>query len=139
MEDLKYILSLWRFAVALVLMACLALIIHRYLPAQHNPLRPLALDDPIGLATYRKFTNLKYEPAACIQALQDVSLTYSPVPDKETGASCGFKNAVSLGKLQTPLNDQLIPVVTLPAPPAGPSMPQPMRSTFPVFAWLMAA
>jgi len=107
MEDLKYILSLWRFAVALVLVASLAWLIHRYLPAQHNPLRPLALDDPIGLATYRKFTNLKYEPATCLQALKDVSLTYTPVADKETGAHCGFKNAVSLGRLQTPLNDQL--------------------------------
>ena len=107
MEDLKYILSLWRFAVALLIVTSLAWLTHRYLPAQHNPLKPLALDDPIGLATYRKFTNLKYDAEACFQALRDVSLVYTSVPDEVTGGRCGFKNAVSLKALQTPLNDEL--------------------------------
>jgi len=107
MEDLKYLLSLWRFAVALVIVIGLAWLLHRYLPAQHNPLKPIALDDPIGLATYRKFTGLKYDPDTCLQTLRDVSLAYVPVPDEVTGGRCGFKNAVSLQALQTPLNDQL--------------------------------
>ncbi len=107
MEGLKYILSLWRVALGWLIAGALAWLTHTYLPPQHNPLRPLDLNDPIGLATYRKFTDLKYEPKSCLAKLDNVAVPYVPVSDKETGSGCGFKNAVSVQRIQTPLNNRL--------------------------------
>lgn len=107
MEDLKYILSLWRFAVALLFVGGLVWIGQRFLPPQHNPFKPLSLEDPIGWATYRKFTNLKYEPGTCFATLDGASVSYVRVVDEETGSACGFQNAVSVPRVLTPFNDRL--------------------------------
>ena len=107
MQYLKNIFMRRREILILLGLAASVWIASTYLPAQHNPLRPLNLNDPIGLATYHKFTNLKYDPVTCRARLDAASVAYIPLQDEVTGAACGFKDAVSIRRLQTPLNDQL--------------------------------
>ncbi|MEL7129322.1 MAG: extensin family protein [Pseudomonadota bacterium] len=100
-------ISLWRFWVALAGVAAIAYLFHLYAPAQHNPWRPIHLDDPIGLATYAKFTHLKYNREACFRALDTVGVQYTPLPDEVTGKNCGFQDALVLDRTLTPYSAPL--------------------------------
>lgn len=102
MENLYYIKSLWRFWVALVIVGVCTWLFYLWAPAQHNPWKPLNLKDPIGLATYAKFTDLKYEPETCYQALSNAEVDFTPLEDTETGPGCGYRNAVNLERTLTP-------------------------------------
>lgn len=107
MDVFFHIASLWRFWAALGLVGLAAVLFYAFAPPQHNPLRPLNLDDPVGLATYGKFTDLKHDPDACYAALDAVSVDYTKLPNKQTGVNCGFQDAVSVSQLAAPLNDRL--------------------------------
>lgn len=96
MENLRYLASLWRFWAALIIVGVGLAMFHRFAPPQHNPWRPLSLDDPIGLATYAKFTGLKYSPAACYAALDEAGVRYVRLEDEVTGPDCGFRDALAL-------------------------------------------
>lgn len=107
MENVNYIASLWRFWVALAIVGVLTWLFHLYAPREHNPWKPIHLDDPIGLATYWKFTGLKRDREACFRALDEVGLQYTPLADQETGENCGFKNALTLDRTLTPYSATL--------------------------------
>lgn len=82
-------------------------LLNKYTPPQHNPFAPLDLRDPIGMATYRKFTNLKHDREACFAALDETGVEYTPIPDRVTGEHCGFENALTLGQSMTPYSATL--------------------------------
>jgi len=75
----------WRSALTFSLLVAAGLAFHLYAPAQHNHLRPLSLDDPIGFATYDKLTDLKHEPDTCFAALAAASVAYTQLEDVVTG------------------------------------------------------
>ena len=104
MENLRYIASLWRFWVALIVVAIATYLFHLFAPAQHNLLRPLDLNNPIGIATYQKFTDLKYEPETCYEVLTAANVEFTPLEDTDTAEGCGFRNAVNLERTLTPYN-----------------------------------
>lgn len=102
MENLYYITSLWRFWVAFAVVGVCTWLFYLWAPAQHNPFKPLDLNNPIGMATYGKFTNLKYEPELCYRTLSDAAIEFTPLADTETAEGCGFRNAVNLERSLTP-------------------------------------
>lgn len=102
MENVRYLVSLWRFWVALVMVGTLTWVFHMVAPREHNPWRPIHLDDPIGFATYRKFTHLKHNREACFRALDEAGVAYTPLADEVTGDNCGFRGALTLDRTLTP-------------------------------------
>ncbi|MEM7661788.1 MAG: extensin family protein [Pseudomonadota bacterium] len=102
MENVRYLVSLWRFWVALILVGILTWVFHIAAPRQHNPWRPIDLNAPIGLATYRKFTHLKHNREACFRALDEAGIQYTPLADEVTGENCGFQGALTLDRTLTP-------------------------------------
>ncbi|MEQ9314342.1 MAG: extensin family protein [Henriciella sp.] len=58
--------------VAIVIFAIF--IANCYLPAQHNPLRPINLNDPIGVATHFKLQRVKADPAFCSDLLSKAGI-----------------------------------------------------------------
>ena len=97
----------WRSALTFSLLVAAGLAFHLYAPAQHNHLRPLSLDDPIGFATYDKLTDLKHEPDTCFAALAAASVAYTQLEDVVTGEGCGFESSLTTSAVLTPLNDEL--------------------------------
>jgi hypothetical protein len=63
-------------------------------PAQWSPWAPLDLETTPNFLTRHKLSRLTGDPTLCRQVLQRATLEFEPVPDRVTGASCGFKNAV---------------------------------------------
>ncbi|MEM9669738.1 MAG: extensin family protein [Pseudomonadota bacterium] len=102
MENVRYLVSLWRFWIALAIVGTLTWIFHMAAPRQHNPWRPIDLNDPIGIATYRKFTHLKHNREACFRALDNAGVQYTPLEDEVTGENCGFRGALTLDRTLTP-------------------------------------
>ena len=94
-RNLLYILALLGLALAVWLYAAKA-------PSQHNPFKELSLEDPIGIATYRKLTHAKHNPDACFDALNRAGVLYTPKEDQTTGRNCGFQNALTLDRSTTP-------------------------------------
>lgn len=78
-----------------------------WIPPQHDPLAPLELGDPPGLATGWKLARLREEPAACLAALSQAEVPFVAVADRETGAFCGFRNVVSLDRSVVPLSGRV--------------------------------
>ena len=99
-RNLVYILALIGVALAIWLYAAKA-------PAQHNPFKELSLEDPIGIATYRKLTHAKHNPDECFDALDAAGLLYTPREDQSTGKGCGFQNALTLDRSTTPYSATL--------------------------------
>ena len=99
MYRLTNILSSWRPYGAAIALGVSLWAAHIFLPVQHNPLKPLSLDDPIGLTTYSKFTNLKYAPATCFRALDAAGVRYIKIVDETTANGCGFQNALMTGRV----------------------------------------
>lgn len=61
--------------VAAVILAIV--IVNRFLPPQHNPLRPIDLDDPIGVATHFKLARIKSDPDLCYSLLDKAGIGYT--------------------------------------------------------------
>lgn len=76
-------------------------------PAQHNPFRPLDLNDPPGIASHYKLTQMKNHPEACFAALDATGVLYTPLPDSETGPACGKRDALTLDRSLTPYSATL--------------------------------
>lgn len=102
MENLRYLASLWRFWLAVLVVGILAWILHMIVPRQHNPWRELSLADPIGYATSMKLSALKSDRQACFRALDEVGVKYTPLADEITGPGCGFRDALTLDQTLTP-------------------------------------
>lgn len=66
------------------------------LPPGWNPRAPLTLGDPQTPVTRWKLARTLAQPAACQALLATSGFTYVTLPDRETGAGCGFRNAVRI-------------------------------------------
>lgn len=65
-------------------------------PDRWNPWAPLRIEAPPDWLTHYKIGRLARDPPQCLAFLGRAELRFSPVPDRETGPGCGFKNAVRI-------------------------------------------
>ena len=65
-------------------------------PERYNPWAPLNVTAPPDWLTEMKLARTRNDPALCSAALATTDMQYDPVPDRVTGAGCGFTNAVRL-------------------------------------------
>ena len=65
-------------------------------PERFNPWSPLDVAAEPNLLTPYKLARARSTPDFCLAALARTSLKYDLLPDQETGAGCGFENAVRL-------------------------------------------
>ena len=95
-----------RFRLILFLIAALIVagLLHRYLPPQHNPLRPPDLTEPIGFATYDKLTRLKHDTAQCLDKLTEAGVEYSVQTADASASRCALGETLVLQKTLTPFN-----------------------------------
>jgi hypothetical protein len=63
---------------------------------RYNPWAPLDVAAPPDWFTGLKLARTRDDPALCSAALATTGMEFEPVPDRETGAGCGFSNAVRL-------------------------------------------
>ncbi|MGI4777233.1 MAG: extensin family protein [Janthinobacterium lividum] len=66
------------------------------IPARFDPWAPLDVAAAPDWLTPMKLARTRDDPALCIAALASTGMQYDPVPDRVTGAGCGFGNAVRL-------------------------------------------
>ncbi len=78
-----------------------------WIPPQHDPFAPLRLADPPGLATALKLSRLRGEGGACRAVLEAAELAFTAVPDRETGAFCGFEDVVRIEAAGAPLSSRV--------------------------------
>lgn len=103
--------SLFRRVVAVALAAVLTiaiavpLAVHlggmtewEVLPARLDPWAPLDPTAAPGLWTRYKLARLEGDGAACRALLASTALAFSPIPDRDTGAGCGFRDAVRVAR-----------------------------------------
>lgn len=64
------------------------------IPSRYDPFAAPVIADPPNLLTDWKLGRLKDDPSQCLAVLSASPLGTSPVPDRQTGDSCGFRNAV---------------------------------------------
>jgi hypothetical protein len=64
------------------------------LPDRHNPWAPLRYEEPPGWLTHHKLARLRADPAQCRALLATTPWQAEPVPDRDTGPGCGFRDAV---------------------------------------------
>lgn len=65
-------------------------------PARFNPWAPLDVAAPPNFLTGYKLWRTRNDPARCLSALERTGMQYDRLPDRVTGAGCGFSNAVRL-------------------------------------------
>ena len=83
--------------LALLLAAVAAFATHDRLwslPDRHNPWAPLAYEETPGWLTGHKLARLSTDPAACQALLATTPWQAEPVPDRDTGPGCGFRDTV---------------------------------------------
>ena len=78
------------------------LTLNRYLPAQHNPLRPIDLDDPIGVATQFKLARIKSDPELCFSLLNKAAVEYTTLDDSAGTQRCPLTNTLVLNQSAFP-------------------------------------
>lgn len=71
-------------------------LLSNYVPDNYNFFAPLDIQETPTFATKYKIARLKGKPLACLDVLARSDLDYAVIYDKETGASCGFSNAIQL-------------------------------------------
>ncbi|MGJ7578710.1 extensin-like domain-containing protein [Variovorax sp. RHLX14] len=65
-------------------------------PDRYNPWAPLNVTAPPDWLTGMKLARTRDDAALCSAALATTDMQYDTVPDRVTGAGCGFTNAVRL-------------------------------------------
>ena len=78
------------------------IIVNRYLPPQHNPLRPIDLNDPIGVATHYKLARIKSDSSLCHTLLDKAGIGYTPVDENAGTAACPLDGALVLTRSNFP-------------------------------------
>lgn len=78
--------------------------LHMIVPPQHNRFRSPDLTEPIGLATYSKLTDLKYDTELCLDKLRDAEVEFVVLLADDASAQCPLDNSVTLTKSLTPYN-----------------------------------
>lgn len=100
--------KLWRYWLGLALPSVARVSLFLWLaPPQHNPFRPLDLNDPPGIASHFKMTQLYRHPAACFDALDASGVLYTTLPDSQDGPGCGKADALTLDRSLTPYSATL--------------------------------
>lgn len=66
------------------------------LPPEHDPWTPLAYDTPPNWLTGHKLGRLGREPDACRAFIASTPWQAEPVPDRDTGPGCGFRDALTV-------------------------------------------
>ena len=88
------------------LVCVMAFIADRTLPIQTLPWKPLALIDPVGLATRTKATLAGADPVACRAVLRQGGLAFDPVPESRSGDFCAHHDAIKLTSGMARLNPE---------------------------------
>ena len=94
----------WRLILFALVLIGLGFLVHRFLPTQHNPLRPPDLTEPIGLATYGKLTALKYDEALCREKLREAGVEFEVLGADGAESRCPLEETLSLKRSLTPYN-----------------------------------
>ena len=94
----------WRLILFGVGVIGLTYLVHLFLPTQHNPFRPPDLTEPLGLATYGKLTELKYNEEMCREKLADAGVEFSIVPADGAETRCPLEETLTLKRSLTPYN-----------------------------------
>ena len=94
----------WRLILFVAGLMGLTYLVHRFLPYQHNPLRPPDLTEPIGLATYGKLTALKYNEALCRKTLSQAGVEYEVLNADGAESRCPLEETLMLKRSLTPYN-----------------------------------
>ncbi|MEL7540043.1 MAG: extensin family protein, partial [Pseudomonadota bacterium] len=94
----------WRLILAGAGLIGLAYLVHRFLPTQHNPFRPPDLTEPMGLATYSKLTELKYNEEMCRQKLIDAGVEFTVIAADGAETRCPLEETLALKRSLTPYN-----------------------------------
>ncbi|MGB3624328.1 MAG: extensin family protein [Henriciella sp.] len=75
---------------------------NHFLPAQHNPLRPISLNDPIGVATHFKLQRIKADPVLCYSLLAKAGVEYTQLGDDAGTERCPLANVSVLDQSTLP-------------------------------------
>jgi len=94
----------WRLILLAIGLIGLAYLVHRFLPTQHNPLRPPDLTEPLGLATYGKLTALKYNEDLCRETLRDAGVEFEVIAADGAETRCPLEETLQLNRSLTPYN-----------------------------------
>ncbi|MBT0587816.1 extensin-like domain-containing protein [Alteromonas oceanisediminis] len=87
----------WFILLGIALMiAGLGFLAYQYLPDRYNPWAVLNMDSQPTFVTKFKIMQLKNAPEDCFEVLSNSGVNYERITDRETGESCGFKNAAVL-------------------------------------------
>lgn len=92
----------WRLILLGIAVLGIGYLVHRFLPPQHNPLRPPSLVEPIGLATYGKLTALKYDEQLCREKLAEAGVDYTVQSADGAEARCPLEETLILRRSLTP-------------------------------------
>ena len=94
----------WRLVLAGFAVVALGYLVHRFLPTQHNPLRPPDLTEPLGLASYDKLTQLKYNEELCREKLSEAGVEFEILPADGAETRCPLEETLALKRSLTPYN-----------------------------------
>ncbi|MBC8056434.1 MAG: extensin family protein [Rhizobiales bacterium] len=83
-------------ALLAVLTAVLTYGRHWQVPDRHNPWAPLRIDEAPGWLTRHKLLRLDNAPAACLATLEQATMRFTPVSNRDAGPGCGLDNAVRI-------------------------------------------
>ena len=84
------------------LVGLMAFTADRVIPEQHLPWKPLALIDPVGMATRIKAARAGADPAACRAVLRQGGLEFAEVTPQQAGF-CALHDALRIESGQAPL------------------------------------
>ncbi len=84
------------FDFALIALLCFAFV-NLYAPAQDLPWKPLAIDQPIGLATTYKLEQTTAEQTQCLEFLEREGVAFTRVADRTEGEFCVVQGAGLVG------------------------------------------
>lgn len=86
--------------IAAILLCVVAF--NTWVPVQHNPLKPLSLTDPIGVATPFKLARLKGDADKCYGLLDKASVGYTELADDTGTERCPLARPLTLDQSAYP-------------------------------------
>ena len=74
-------------------------------PDRWRPWSPLRVTDEPNFLTTWKLMRASGDDEKCVQALGTATMSYVPLPDRETGPGCGFRNAVRIDRTSAAIGE----------------------------------
>jgi hypothetical protein len=74
-------------------------------PDKWNPWAPLSIEEPLNWLTRFKLERTSSDNELCLAVLAEAKMRFEPVPDRDTGAGCGFRNAVRIESTSARVGD----------------------------------